>query len=319
MLLYERLKKKPSLLRSLSGFSLPQMMELARRMEPLWEKEEEERHTRRKRERRMGAGHPYHLPTMADKLLLLLLDWRHALTHELLGCLFDLDQSNVTRLLQRLTPLVESAADPQLKTFLRTAQKQRKKISTMEEFLTVVPELREILGDTTEQQRQRPHGKRKQKKYYSGKKKRHTLKTEIIATPSGRILHVSKSYPGRVHDRRIHEEEKIAAFLPKETRQYYDKGYEGVQFAQPDHDIRLPYKRKSPGRNGKGMHGPPLTRGQKQANTLRAKRRIKVEHVFSRMKKFRILSVVYRNAEESYNVTFRGVAALLNFRLSFAG
>ncbi len=36
-----------------------------------------------------------------------------------------------------------------------------------------------------EQLRERPSGQEEQKKYYSGKKKNHTLKTTIIVLPSG--------------------------------------------------------------------------------------------------------------------------------------
>jgi DDE superfamily endonuclease len=180
-----------------------------------------------------------------------------------------------------------------------------------------VPELKEILGDTTEQQRQRPQGKRTQRKYYSGKKKRHTFKTEIIVTPAGRILHVSESHPGPMPDLTLHAAEKLPQLIPKETKQYYDRGFQGLQYDEPDHDIRMPYKRKSPGRGKKGEKGRPLMRGQKQANTLRAKRRIPVEHVLARAKKSRILSAIWRSREELYNQTFRGIAALCNFRLAF--
>lgn len=45
-------------------------------------------------------------------------------------------------------------------------------------------DIESIIIDTTEQPCERP--KRKQSQYYSGKKKRHTLKTEMRVTKEGR-------------------------------------------------------------------------------------------------------------------------------------
>ncbi len=265
----------------------------------------------------MGAGHPYRLTALEDKCLLLLISWRHALTHEVLGCIFGLDQSNATRLLHRLTPLVERAADPKMGTYLKEATKRRKKIGSLEEFFQEVPELRELLIDCTEQQRSRPKKKGVNKSHYSGYKHRHTLKTEITITPQGRILHVSDTYPRGTQDREVYKEEGMASLIPEKTRQFLDLGYEGLQKTYPHHDLRIPHKRHTLGVGKKGP-APELTRGQKQANTLRRKRRLPVEHAFGRMKTFRILSCVWRSSTETYNDTFRSIAALCNFRLEAA-
>ncbi len=45
-----------------------------------------------------------------------------------------------------------------------------------------------------------------QKKYYSGKKKRHTMKTEVIIGENKKILYVSDSHDGSKHDLRIRRE-----------------------------------------------------------------------------------------------------------------
>ncbi len=223
----------------------------------------------------------------------------------------------MTRLLHRLTPLVEPAADPALATFLREAQAARRKIGTMEELLQKIPELQELLIDCTEQQRTRPAGKRRSKRYFSGYKHRHTLKTEITVVPTGRILHVSETYPGSVQDRAVYHREHLASLIPTKTAQYLDLGYEGLKKTFPKHDFRLPHKRHTR-RGGLREPAPPLTRGQKQANALRKKRRLPVEHVFARLKSFRILSGVWRCSEEIYNDTFRSIAALSNFKRQWA-
>jgi DDE superfamily endonuclease len=51
--------------------------------------------------------------------------------------------------------------------------------------------------DSTEQEIQRPKDKRKRKNYYSGKKKRHTVKTQLMVNAEGKILHKLKYKKGR--------------------------------------------------------------------------------------------------------------------------
>jgi IS5 family transposase len=84
-------------------------------------------------------------------------------------------------------------------------------------------EIRDLIVDATENPIERP--KYDQKKYYSGKKKHHTLKTEIRVTRAGRIVHVSDTVPGSVHDFKLLEEgEEIS---PK-IHVLADSGYQGI-------------------------------------------------------------------------------------------
>ncbi len=53
------------------------------------------------------------------------------------------------------------------------------------------------------------------KSNYSGKKKRHTIRAQITINTRGKILKVSKSYPGRVRDYNIFKQENTAEQLPK--------------------------------------------------------------------------------------------------------
>jgi hypothetical protein len=78
---------------------------------------------------------------------------------------------------------------------------------------TLTPEkLLSLLADVSEQPTQRPT--KKQKEFYSGKKKRHTIKTEIVMGGDGKIRSVSKFHKGQVHDFKIRKAEKI---LPIES------------------------------------------------------------------------------------------------------
>lgn len=308
MLTHQKLINKPRKLKLSTGLTPEQFLSLSERLLPLWGQSEEKRLFRPDRKRAIGAGNRYKLRTIEDKLLMVLLFYRVYCTYDLLGLLFDLDGTNIGRAVKRLTPLVEQAADPVLKTYLKEAGKDQKKIRDWREFVEKYPDLVEIATDGTEQTILRPTGKRKQRRYYSGKKKRHTLKTQVTVSKSGRILDISKTYPGRVHDKKIADQEKTPAKVPKETKQFLDKGYDGLVDNYPQYDIRLPHKRR--------RNSPPLTRGQKQANTLRSKRRIVSENVIAKLKKYQILAQIFRSDKDEYNQTFRNIAALSNFRLA---
>ena len=54
--------------------------------------------------------------------------------------------------------------------------------------------------DSTEQQIPRPVDKERRKIFYSGKKKRHTVKNQITVNNRGYILHKIRYKKGRKHD-----------------------------------------------------------------------------------------------------------------------
>ncbi|MDM8543210.1 transposase family protein [Desulfococcaceae bacterium HSG9] len=65
--------------------------------------------------------------------------------------------------------------------------------------------------DGTERRRQRPKDNDEQKKYYSGKKRTHTIKNNIIVTAEERkVKYQSKTYEGEKHDKKIYDEKSPA-------------------------------------------------------------------------------------------------------------
>ena len=66
--------------------------------------------------------------------------------------------------------------------FTRTSKKKTSDYEIVKEILTEF----ELIVDSCEQGRQRPRDYQEQKKYYSGKKKNHTLKNQLIVLPDGR-------------------------------------------------------------------------------------------------------------------------------------
>jgi len=97
----------------------------------------------------------------------------------LAGFLFDLDQSNICRDIQKIESLVRQCL-PIPKKFYKITKKRLRTPGDIEKYF---PE-RFLLSfiDSTEQQIPRPVDKRKRKTYYSGKKKIHAVKTQIMVT-----------------------------------------------------------------------------------------------------------------------------------------
>ena len=144
---------------------------------------------------------------------------------------------------------------------------------------------------------------KKQKKSYSGKKKTHTFKVQaIIHYRTQQILSLSMSR-GAVHDFKLFKRNlnqvPVGAFI------LADKGYQGIYAVYPD--SLLPSKAKK---------GYKLDPELKIYNQEINKRRIGIEHVFGRLKTFKILSERYRNRGKRLGLRFNLIAGIYNMELS---
>jgi hypothetical protein len=306
----EKLNKKPRTFQRTFGLSLKQFGLFINQLENVWVTAEKQRKSHDNRKRNIGAGHPYKFQSLEHKLLIVLLYYKLYLTQEFLGIIVDLDQANVSRLLKKMSPLIEKAADPELATYLesiKNAQSSGVRINTLAELVEKYPDLREIAIDAEEQQCYRSKKNEIQKHYYSGKKKRHTAKVQLSVSKSGRILDVSDTYGGSVHDKTVLDKEKTIHKIPTKTCIRFDSGYQGARQENSDHYIVLPTKKPK---------GKDLSKLAKEHNQINSRRRVIVEHVISRVKKFRICSDRYRGPIESHNQTVRNVASILNFKLA---
>lgn len=112
------------------------------------------------------------------------------------------------------------------------------------------------------------NAQKKQKQYYSGKKKKHTIKTQIVIEKDNKKIISSYFSCGKNHDFKILKESKIK-FLPQ-TTVLVDLGYQGIQNIHPN---TLIAKRKS--------KKNPLTKEEKKNNKLISKMRVVIENVFA--------------------------------------
>jgi len=297
----------PTRLKRCTGLTIDQFVHLAHRLRPVWEHAEKKRLSRKDRKRAMGAGHPFALKTIEEKLFCILLWYKLYPSYWFLGMVVGMDAANVCRLIRLLRPLVSQAADPSFGLLLREVARKRKKISSWEDLRRAFPDVAEILIDATEQQIPRPK-KQVQRKYYSGKKKRHTVKAQVVTSRTGKILSLGGIYPGHWHDYTIFKRDDIFRFLPPWVKAWLDRGYDGITKDFPSFaaSVFQPVKRRRNKRT--------LTRNERRYNRQVNSVRVTVEHVISRLKKYQILAGIYRTRRYAYAQDMRNIAALVNYR-----
>ena len=141
-----------------------------------------------------GAGRPFKLD-VKNRFLMILVYYRLYITYTLAGFLFDLDQSsNICRDIQKIERLVRQCVPIPQKIYSIT-----KRLRTPDEVEQYFPGFLSFI-DSTEQHVPRPINKQRRKVYYSGKKKRHTVKTQLMVNNSGIIIHKANHKKGRRHD-----------------------------------------------------------------------------------------------------------------------
>ncbi|HEY6536512.1 MAG TPA: transposase family protein, partial [Candidatus Nitrosocosmicus sp.] len=109
MLSYERLSQKPLLFKSFTGLTVQQFDDIFdNEITKKYEKYELKRLSNKRKEnrkRKAGAGRHFKLD-LKDRLVMLLVYYRLYITYTLAGFLFDLDQSNICRDIQKIEGLI---------------------------------------------------------------------------------------------------------------------------------------------------------------------------------------------------------------------
>ena len=246
----------------------------------------------------MGAGRPFKLD-VKNRFLMLLVYYRLYITYTLAGFLFDLDQSNICRDMQKTEPLIRQCIPiPQ-----KICNRLSKRLQTPEEVEKHFPGFMAFI-DCTEQQIPRPENSRRRKMYYSGKKKRHTVKTQIMVNNRGLIIHKTGHKKGRRHDYHIYKKDHLVT--PKQVVNVFDLGYLGVGKDFPDLKSSLPNRKR---------RSQNLSREEKEYNQIHARERIVIEHTICRLKKYRIMGDIFRNSLKKYDKVSYIVSGLVNYRL----
>lgn len=266
-----KLSKKPQLFTRLFGLSPQEFKQLATELQSLWKEAETKRKYRTNRKHAIGGGRLYVL-SFEQSLAMYLLYIRTYTPYIFIGMVFRIDDGSVTRYFQKLRPVL--------------AKRMKKLI--IKQIPITQEEILELIADATEQETERRDGSG-----YSGKKKRQTIKTQLIVSKKGHIKHISLSVPGNIHDKKLYD-------MTGETAGMGDLGYVGTTMILPKKSSKL----------------HKLTEIQKKTNKAHSRVRIVVEHVFASLKQYRILSQRFRNNLSYYNQIFITVCGLYNLKRS---
>jgi transposase len=108
---------------------------------------------------------------------------------------------------------------------------------------------------------------------------------------------------GSKHDFQLFQDD--GSDIAEHIRVLADAGYQGL--AELHENCQTPFKKSK-------YH--PLTVKEKRRNRSLARKRILIEHIFRKLKVFRILSERYRNRRRRFSLRFNLIAAVYNLELN---
>ena len=159
--------------------------------------------------------------------------------------------------------------------------------------------------DGTERPIQRPKDPQVQKAHYSGKKKQRTLKNNLVINAACKVVLLTPSFEGRIHDKQIAD--TVGYTVPRGSDLYRDAGFQG--WTCPGVNVIQPKKKP---------RGGELTPEEKEKNRLISSIRVRVEHVISGVKRYRIVKDKLRNWKKGFSdLVMETCCGLHNFRLNF--
>jgi len=300
MTTYAKIARNPKLFRSLTGLSLSAFAQLLPAFEKAYDADLMRRDEQKGevRQRQRGGGRRSTIPQIADKLVFILVYFRLYPVQALQGFLFDLSQPQANDWIHRLTPVLNEALGYEQQLPARRAK-------DIEALLEACPGL-EFMIDGTERPVRRPKDNEQQRAKYSGKKKRHTVKNNVLTDKqTGKVKGLSATVDGRTHDKKLADEQALS--FPKGSKLWQDTGFQGYA---PDGAIVIQPKKKP--------RGQSLTYADKDRNRRISKQRIYVEHSIGGVKVFSIVRDIFRHLKTDFaDLVMETACGLHNLRLDF--
>lgn len=241
---YTQLKRDRGKFLALTGLTLREFQALLPAFEKAYRKRcpPEKTATGRKRKRRAGGGRRGVLKPIEQKLLFILVYQKTYPLQVVLGELFGLSPSGANQWIHRLLPVLLEAL-----TAVGVKPERDGPQVAAAERRTVAQ--RDYIIDGTERRRQRPKNPEKQALHYSGKKKTHSDKNVVLVqTRSRRVAYLGPTWPGKTHDKKAADQERIA--YPRRTILRKDTGFQGYepQVRESLHPKKAPRSRTDAGR-----------------------------------------------------------------------
>jgi hypothetical protein len=283
MISYQDLKANPVLFKSFTGITLNAFADLLPAFRRAYQADLDQRDAQREgpRQRERGGGSKGALPTLEDKLVFILCYFRLYPVQILQGYLFGMGQSQANEWIHRLTPVLNQALGYEKQLPARQSR-------DIEQVLAACPGL-EFIIDGAERPIRRPKDPDRQRDNYSGKKKRHTVKNNVVTDKRTRkIKGLSRTVAGKQHDKKLADEQDLD--FPPDSKLWKDTGFQGYEPA----NTQTFQPKKKP-------KGGELTPAEKARNTAISRERIGVEHSIGGVKVFRITQHIFRNIKQGFD------------------
>jgi hypothetical protein len=302
-----RLREVPAAFRAMTGLQFAEFDALAEDVVPSIAAAvmaEQDRRRGRPRRRAAGGGHPFSL-SFREQLLLVVVWLRVYPTSPVLGFLFGISHPTVLRTIARGLPILEQAGRDTMR-LPGHGQRGRRSRRALPELLAAIPEL-VVIVDTFEQRVQRPRDQEEADRHYSGKKKQHTLKSQVaIDAASGKVVDVPDSVCGPTSDLTVLKASGLLDRLDPDVGLLGDLAYVGMA---PLHPTGLGF---TPRRKPREQPRPPE---DIVYNTAFAAERITVEHTIGRLRRYQSLAQLDRHHRQAHAARVRAVAGLVNRQL----
>ena len=295
---FDYLRRYPTVFVKMTGLRLNEFADLLDDMLPRLAEAEQTRLHRTNRRRAQGGGRHADLAPR-DQILLAIIWLRQYPTNEVLAFLFSVSDSTVSRLVNRIVPLLSASG----KDTMRLPDPGRKHRKQLDTLLKETPELAVII-DTFEQRVQRCKDRNEADAHFSGKKRQHTLKSQVaVDEDDGTVCDIPESVVGPTADLTLLKQSGLLSRLGEEVGAIGDLAYVGIAEAHPQH------LGATPRRKPRGKDRPPE---DVCFNRAFSKRRIKVEHTIGRMRRYQSLSQTDRHHRRNHTARTRAVAGLVN-------
>ena len=237
----------------------------------------QEESLKKDRKRALGGGSNGNIKDPRKKLFFILWYLKVYPTFDVSAYVFGSSKSRTHQWVHKILPILE-------KTLGRKLVLPKRRVSSVEEFFALFPEAKEVMLDGVERPTVRNQKSKQQRKHYSGKKKRHTRKNLILTNSKKKILILTPTKHGKVHDKKMADKNLLASRIPEEVSLLVDTGFQGIQ---KQHANTLIPKKKP--------RGGYLTETEKSWNSLISSVRIKVEHAIGGIKRFGAVAHIFRN------------------------
>lgn len=284
--------------RRMIGLGAAALWELWQRISELEQAAQQQRDTAPGRQRQSGGGRKKEAQVLCRLLVALLYlrqHWTMQALAEAIGCA----ESTVWNYIHEMLPYIRSELPASL---LEQWQQECDSLerAELEAWLAELPE-GALLVDTWEQPIPRPQDDTEQAAHYSGKKKDHTRKNQLISLPNGiDIVDVVIGEPGPRSDSKLLEVTQTE--LPETLAFIGDKAYVGRR------NTTTPIKKP---------RGGQLTQQQKDFNQKVSQKRVYVEHLIRVVKIFRIAKEEFRMRSRMYELVIGGVCGLVRLRVQY--